>query len=35
MTEVAFPVVLAWRLWKLGALGNFDPSTWCAARARS
>ena len=22
---VAFPVLLAWRLWKLGALGNFDP----------
>jgi len=22
---VAFPVLLAWRLWKLDALGNFDP----------
>jgi len=25
LDEVAFPVILAWRLWKLGALGNFDP----------
>jgi glucoamylase len=25
LDEVAFPVLLAWRLWKLGALGNFDP----------
>ena len=25
LDEVAFPVLLAWRLWKLSALGNFDP----------
>jgi glucoamylase len=25
LDEVAFPVLLAWRLWKLGALGTFDP----------
>jgi glucoamylase len=25
LDEVAFPVLLAWRLWKLDALGNFDP----------
>jgi len=25
LDEVAFPLVLAWRLWKQGALGNFDP----------
>src|SRR5260370_4017229 len=25
LDEVAFPVLLAWRLWKHGALGNFDP----------
>jgi glucoamylase len=25
LDEVAFPVLLAWRLWKYGALGNFDP----------
>jgi len=25
MDEVAFPVILAWRLWKHGVLGNFDP----------
>jgi glucoamylase len=25
LDEVALPVILAWRLWKLGALGNFDP----------
>jgi glucoamylase len=24
LDEVALPVILAWRLWKLGALGNFD-----------
>jgi len=24
LDEVAFPIVLAWRLWKLGGLGNFD-----------
>ena len=25
LDEVSFPILLAWRLWKLGALGNFDP----------
>ena len=25
LDEVDFPVLLAWRLWKHGALGNFDP----------
>jgi glucoamylase len=25
LDEVAFPVILAWRLWKDGALANFDP----------
>jgi glucoamylase len=25
LDEVAFPVLLAWHLWKHGALGNFDP----------
>lgn len=25
LDEVAFPIMLAWRLWKLEALGNFDP----------
>ena len=25
LDEVAFPVILAWRLWKQGALANFDP----------
>ena len=25
LDEVAFPIILAWRLWKYGALGNFDP----------
>jgi glucoamylase len=25
LDEVAFPVLLAWRLWKHGALANFDP----------
>jgi glucoamylase len=25
LDEVAFPVLLAWRLWKHNALGNFDP----------
>ena len=24
LDEVAFPIMLAWRLWKLGGLGNFD-----------
>jgi len=25
LDEVGFPILLAWRLWKDGALGNFDP----------
>jgi hypothetical protein len=25
LDEVAFPVLLAWRLWKHGAVGTFDP----------
>ena len=25
LDEVAFPILLAWRLWKADALGNFDP----------
>jgi glucoamylase len=24
LDEVAFPIILAWRLWRLGGLGNFD-----------
>ncbi len=24
LDEVAFPIILAWRLWKVGGLGNFD-----------
>ena len=24
LDEVAFPIMLAWRLWKIGGLGNFD-----------
>jgi len=23
--EVSFPILLAWRLWKANALGEFDP----------
>jgi glucoamylase len=25
LDEVSFPIILAWRLWKANALGNFDP----------
>jgi len=25
LDEVSFPIILAWRLWKAGGLGNFDP----------
>ncbi|HXR96857.1 MAG TPA: glycoside hydrolase family 15 protein [Terriglobales bacterium] len=25
LDEVAFPIILAWRMWKRGALGDFDP----------
>ncbi|MDE1154220.1 MAG: hypothetical protein PW735_00655 [Acidobacteriaceae bacterium] len=24
LDEVAFPIILAWRLWKLDGLGEFD-----------
>ena len=33
MDEVAFPVTLAWRLWKAGALQQFDPYPMVAAAA--
>ena len=32
LDEVAFPVILAWRLWKHGALGTFDPYSGMARR---
>ncbi len=28
LDEVAFPIILAWRLWKVNALGDFDVSTF-------
>ncbi len=34
LDEVAFPVILAWRLWKAGALGRFDPYPMVEAAAR-
>ena len=34
LDEVGFPIMLAWRLWKLNALGNFDIFTF-AMRAAS
>lgn len=34
LDEVAFPVVLAWRLWKAGALQQFDPYPMVEAAAR-
>jgi glucoamylase len=34
LDEVAFPVVLAWRLWKAGALGRFEPYPMVEAAAR-
>jgi glucoamylase len=34
LDEVAFPLMLAWRLWKLGALLHFDPDPMVAAGAR-
>ena len=33
LDEVAFPVILAWRLWKAGALGEFDPYPMVRAAA--
>ncbi len=33
LDEVAFPVILAWRLWKLNGLGNFDISTFVTRAA--
>ncbi len=33
LDEVAFPVILAWRLWKAGALGDFDPYPMVKAAA--
>jgi glucoamylase len=34
LDEVAFPVILAWRLWKMGGLRHFDPFPMVAACAR-
>jgi glucoamylase len=34
LDEVAFPIILAWRLWKTGALGQFDPYSMVKAAAR-
>ena len=33
LDEVAFPVILAWRLWKADALGDFDPYPMVKAAA--
>ncbi len=33
LDEVAFPIILAWRLWKLDALGNFDIFAFVASAA--
>ena len=33
LDEVAFPIVLAWRLWKVGGLGKFDVWTFAARAA--
>ncbi|MBI3655077.1 MAG: glucan 1,4-alpha-glucosidase [Acidobacteria bacterium] len=33
LDEVAFPVMLAWRLWKANALGEFDPYSMVQAAA--
>ena len=34
LDEVSFPIILAWRLWKADALGNFDPLRHRTARVR-
>lgn len=34
LDEVAFPIMLAWRLWKAGALEQFDPYTMVKAAVR-
>jgi glucoamylase len=34
LDEVAFPIMLAWRLWKAGALEKFDPYPMVKAAAR-
>jgi glucoamylase len=34
LDEVAFPIILAWRLWKAGALEKFDPYVMVKAAAR-
>jgi glucoamylase len=34
LDEVAFPVMLAWRLWKAGGLADFDPYPMVLAAAR-
>jgi glucoamylase len=34
LDEVSFPIMLAWRLHKLGALGNFDPGPMVKAAAK-
>jgi glucoamylase len=34
LDEVAFPIILAWRLWKAGALEKFDPYPLVKAAAR-
>jgi glucoamylase len=33
LDEVAFPIILAWRLWKADGLGNFDITPFVAAAA--
>ncbi len=35
LDEVAFPIILAWRLWKLDGLGTFDVFPLWSARPRS
>ena len=32
LDEVAFPIILAWRLWKVNGLGNFDIFSFVTAR---
>ncbi len=33
LDEVAFPIILAWRLWKIGGLDRFDVTTFAARAA--